>query len=249
MTKKYFEFNILKKYPELVQLYSKKPINVNINQVTKEERERIYKKVSNDIHCQFKVVKTCHQTHTSNVVIVDDSNINEYLDNVDGLITSLKGVALAITTADCQSIFLYDPINKVIANIHSGWKGTLECIVLNALNKMNKYYKSNPKDIIACISPSIDQCCFEVDEDVYLLFKEKFPYIEEYSQKKEINSSTIKYYIDTKLLNKKLLIDYGLKEENIEVSSICTKCNYNIYHSYRAEKDSAGRNLSIIAIK
>ena len=182
------------------------------------------------------------------MTILNNDNLNDEIEDCDCLITNLKGVALTLTTADCQNIFLYDPLNKVIANIHSGWKGTLNKIVLNALHSMQQNFNSKPEDIIACISPSIGQCCFEVDEDVYLLFKDTFPYIDQYTISKK-KDDKIKYYLDTKELNRYLLISHGLKPENIEVSEVCTKCQHDIYHSYRADKNEAGRNLSLIAIK
>lgn len=249
MQDKYYQFTILKKYPQIIQVYTKKPINVNLNQVTKKKRNTIYQTIAKDQNYQFKKIKSSYQTHSSNVVIINQENLDTEIIDCDALITNLKGVALTMTTADCQSIFLYDPINEVIANIHSGWKGTLNTIVLNTINLMQDKFNSNPQDIIACISPSIGKCCFEVDEDVYLLFKEKFPFIDDFTENKKINNSLIKYYIDTKELNKYLLIKAGLKEDNIEISTICTKCEYNTYHSYRASKNESGRNLSLIALK
>ena len=248
MDDKYYQFNILKKYPEIIELYTKKPINGNYLQITEEQLNKIHKTFSSDVNYKFKKIKTCTQTHSANVTILNNDNLNDEIEDCDCLITNLKGVALTLTTADCQNIFLYDPLNKVIANIHSGWKGTLNKIVLNALHSMQQNFNSKPEDIIACISPSIGQCCFEVDEDVYLLFKNTFPYIDQYTISKK-KDDKIKYYLDTKELNRYLLISHGLKPENIEVSEVCTKCQHDIYHSYRADKNEAGRNLSLIAIK
>ena len=76
------------------------------------------------------------QSHTSNVAVLtsnDKVGDAKFID-CDGIITNLKGKKLVIRTADCQSIFLYDPVKKVIGNIHSGWKGTLNGIVINAIN-------------------------------------------------------------------------------------------------------------------
>lgn len=249
MEEKYYMFKILKKYPEIIQMYSKKPININGNQISLEERENVFKEIESDFHYTFRKRKGCIQTHSANVCSVTEENLEEEFTDCDGLLTNRKGIALIIKTADCQSIFLYDSKHQVIGNIHSGWKGTLNTIVCKAIQKMQQEYASKPKDLIACISPSIGQCCFEVDLDVYQEFKKQFPYIDDYTRKGNKIEGKQKYYIDTKALNKKILMDMGIKEENIEISPSCTKCENHIYHSYRAEKDKAGRNMSLIAIK
>lgn len=241
---KYYMFDKLNEYDNILHLYSKKPINYNKNQKSSNELNDIILDIEKDFSYTFKVVKGTTQTHSNNVGVIDNDSLNKDFNNYDGLITNLEGVALIMKTADCQSIFLYDPINKVIGNIHSGWKGTLNKIAINAISIMKEKFNSNYKDIIVCISPSIRSCCFEVDEDVYSMFKNKFCYINEFVEKKNN-----KYYIDTINLNKKILKEIGIKEENIFDSGICTKCNSKIYHSYREDKDNSGRNLSLIVLK
>ena len=176
-------------------------------------------------------------------------SINSTFENVDGLITNLKGVALAISLADCQGILLYDPIKKVIGNIHSGWKGTFNKIIVKAINIMIYIYGSNPKDIIVYITPSIGKCCFEVDEELKNKFMINYHDIDNLISLGEIKDGKQKYYIDLLEINIKNLIDLGISRENIDVADICTKCNSNKFHSYRAEKEKSGRNISIICMK
>ena len=174
--------------------------------------------------------------------------INE-IENVDGLITNLKGITLGTYVADCQSILLYDTKNKVIGNIHSGWKGTLSRISTKAINIMVNKYNSSLEDIKVYISPSIHKCHFEVGEELKELFENEFEdiilsdliQIGEYKEEQ-------KYYIDTVKLNKRVLINLGIKESNISSSEICSVCNNNI-HSYRRDKPNDGRNLVLITIK
>ena len=120
-----------------------------------------------------------NQTHTNIVKVVKNvpngiSIEEDELKNVDGLVTNVKGVSLASVNADCILLLLYDPIKNVIANIHSGWKGTFGEISVNGINKMVDEYGCNPEDIIVCICPSIRKCHFEVDEDVKDLCVEIF---------------------------------------------------------------------------
>ena len=193
-----------------------------------------------------KIIKPV-QKHTSNVQIVDETNINNYFDNTDGLITNLKNVAIATSLADCQGILIYDQNKRVIGNVHSGWRGTLKRIVINAIHLMEEKFNSNPADIEIYICPSILKCCFEVDEDVEILFRNEFNdiNIDKFIETRN-KTKNQKFYIDTVGINRAILMKEGVKAENIITSNICTKCNSDKIHSYRADGKNAGRNLSII---
>ena len=71
-------------------------------------------------------------------------------------------------------LLFYDPVKRVIANTHSGWQGTFKEISVNTVNQMIQEYNSNPSDIICCMAPSISKEMFEVDEDLYQKFYDKF---------------------------------------------------------------------------
>ena len=144
---------------------------------------------------------------------------------------------------------LFDPIKKVIANVHSGWRGTLQRISIKAIEKMEKEYNCNPKDIICCICPSIRKCHFEVEKEVKDMFEEEFKSIIE---KNDIITETIsskKWTIDTVLINQVILEEKGLKKENIIDSKICSVCNSNLVHSFRVEKEGYGLETAIIELK
>ena len=238
----YIQFKRLLKYQDKIQhCYTLKPINYAKG--NKNNYKNLYKilKLDYDKHVQIK-----HQIHSNFVEIVNDKN-KEYT-NKDGLITNIKWVSLSLRFADCTPIYLYDPIKNVIANIHSGRRGTLQKIAIHAVKKMIKYYNSNPKDIIACIGPAIGKCHFEVDEDVNNLFMSTFSY-NNIIEKGEIKDWKQKYFIDTNLINRKLLEDIGLYTENIIESNICTVCNSQKTHSYRADKDKSWRSTGIIGLK
>lgn len=227
--------------------------NYNNNNCVKYQYNNCIKSQYNDLKnilginlTTSKIIKPV-QKHTINVQIVDETNINNYFDNTDGLITNLKNVALATSLADCQGILIYDPNKRVIGNVHSGWRGTLKRIVINAIHLMEEKFNSNPADIEIYICPSILKCCFEVDEDVDILFRNEFNdiNIDEFIETKD-KTKNQKFYIDTVGINKAVLVKEGIKQENIITSNICTKCNSDKIHSYRADGKNAGRNLSII---
>ena len=238
-------FDILDKY-NLVNFITDKSIDINYSKQNRDDIRNILQSMSD---YQFKKIISPRQTHTNNVVVIDEENIDSELQDVDGVITRLKGVALTIATADCQSIILYDKKNEVIGNIHSGWKGTLNKILGNAIKLMIEEYSSNVEDIIVCIGPSILECCFEVDKDVVDMFLNNFNDIDEFIKLGDIKEDKQKYYIDTIGINKKELINLGVLEGNVYLSNICTKCSSDDYYSYRAHGQDSGRNVTLVCMK
>lgn len=256
----YLQFRRLLEYPELVHAYTLKANDFDIagNDTIEEKKENVinnYIKLANELKFSYNHIIRPYQTHTDIVKCVTNSVSSisifpiEY-ENVDGLITNKSEVVFSLSYADCIPLFFYEPIKKVIGNIHSGWKGTLNKIGQKAVLKMIQEYDCNPKDIICCIGPSIRKCHFEVKEDVYEMFYEKFLYTGKIDsiihKKKDIED---KYYIDTVLINKIILEEVGLKEKNIIDSGLCTVCNARFMHSYRKVGEHAGRNTAIIGIK
>lgn len=239
------KFDILDKY-NLVNFITDKSVDINYS---KQSRDEIRGKLQGMSDYQFKKIISPRQTHTNNVVVINEDNLDYELQDVDGVITKLKGVALTIATADCQSIILYDKKNEVIGNIHSGWKGTLNKILSNGINLMIKEFSSNVEDIIVCIGPSIMGCCFEVDKDVVDMFTNNFDDIEEFIRLGEFKDGKQKYYIDTVGINKRELINLGILEENIYLSNVCTKCSSDTYYSYRVQGQDSGRNVTLVCMK
>jgi len=235
----------------ITNLFTLKPYNFRTGFISNDKIREDYNNIQETLNHDFiKIIKPI-QTHTSIVKKVDVSNIDETFNNVDGLITNMKNVALVTSLADCQGILLYDSVNKVIGNIHSGWKGTLYRIIANAVNLMIKEYECNPKNIEVYICPSILDCCFEVDSDVKDMFENKFRDIDiqSFITLGEIKDGKQKYFIDTVSINKQVLLSLGIKSENIISSNICSKCNHKIMHSHRAHGIESGRNIALICLK
>ena len=214
-----------------------------------------YKLLCNSINCNYKNLVKTNQEHTDCVKIVNrkikngepDFNLKEYY-STDGLITDKKDLILSTTNADCILLLFFDPVKKVIANTHSGWKGTLQRISVKTVEKMVEEYKCNPSDIICCICPSIRKCHFEVEKDVKDLFEKEFKDLENLNKIIEEKVPNDKWNIDTVLINQMILEKIGLKEENIIDSGICSVCNSDIIHSFRVEKEGYGLNTALIGL-
>ena len=164
------------------------------------------------------------QIHSNKVF--DITNIPKNYEG-DGLITNKSNIALVTKSKDCNSIFIIDTKNKIIGNIHSGWKGTLKSIITIAINKMKEKYNSVSKDIKIVFNPSIRECCFEVDNDVYDLF------IKKYKDKSYYKKISNKYHINLVKIIKDDAKKLGIKEENIIDNNICTLCNRKLFNSHR----------------
>ena len=256
----YIQFKKLLEYSDIItHAYTLKMDNVSfvtLNDIEMKNSINNYKKLCDVLKLDYVNIVKCSQTHTDNVLSVNrkinknipDINNLEYSD-VDGLITNKKNLILSTTNADCILFLLFDPVNRVIANVHSGWRGTLKEIVIKAVMKMHNEYNSSYKDIICCMSPSIRVCHFEVDKDVRNLFYEKFSYLNNINKIIISGNSAHKYYIDTVLLNRTLLLNLGLCDDNIVDSSICSVCNSDNINSYRVDGPNFNLSTAIIALK
>lgn len=238
------QFKRLLQYKNITHCYTLKE-NLNFRGVSPIKQESI-KSICNELNLDSSKFIMAEQDHTKNIAIIN--NGNESLEDIDGLITNKKGFVLASKSADCTSLLMYDPEKNAIASVHSGWRGTAKKIAVETVNKMKETYGSKPENIICCICPSIRKCHFEVDEDVKELFENTFKY-EGIIEKGRTDGEKQKYNIDTTKINKQMLKDCGLKEENIVDCGLCTVCNNDKFHSYRADKPNYGLNVGIIALK
>ena len=181
------------------------------------------------------------------------TNLFYKLRDIDGLLTNVKCAILATTFADCTPLFFYDPIKNVIGNIHSGWPGTTKKIGAKAVDMLVKQMGCNPKNILCFIGPHIRKECFLVNDDVKEIFENAFPDIcKKYNVIEETNLHNEKgkqYRIDTTLINKIMLKEKGILEENIFDCNLCTVCNKDMFHSRRVEGINYEVNTGIIYLK
>ena len=208
-----------------------------------------------EILCSAVGIKTenlvlSHQTHTNNVRIVTANDkgtgtIKPSFCDVDGLITNESGVALVTQYADCTPLLFCDPVKRVVATSHAGWRGTVKQIGKATVEKMVNEFGSNPKNIIAAIGPCIKECCYEVDDPVYSEFL-KIPYL----NLGEIFAArgNGKYMLNLVEANRQVLINSGILPENIDASDICTCCNHEDLHSHRATAGKRGNLAAIIEL-
>ena len=257
----YLQFRKLLEYPEIKHLYTlglkKDYRTVRANKEPLEDHEykqavQNYNKLCEKINESHIEIIQAGQTHSDHVKAIykkeeQDQEKIERSEDTDALITNQKDIILATTNADCILLLIFDPIQKVVANVHSGWRGTLQRISVKTIEKMKKEYNSNPEDIICCICPSIRKCHFEVDREVKDMFENEFKDIDTHDIIEETKKDE-KWNIDTVEINKIILQRQGLRKENIIDSKLCSVCNKDIIHSFRVEKEGYGVEVAMIKI-
>lgn len=226
----------------------------NNGNITDEEYKKAvsdYNSLCNALGLECNNIIKTKQSHTDSSKVVEfkktDGPDFETFNETDGLITNKENLILSTTNADCILILLFDPVKKVIANVHSGWKGTLQRISTKTVEKMKKEYGCEEKNIIACMCPSIRKCHFEVGDDIYESFYNEFRDINE--QEGIFEKINGKWHIDTILINRLILKNQGLTDENIIDSGLCSVCQKDHMHSFRVEKDDYKLNTAIISLK
>ena len=205
------------------------------------------------------------QTHTSNVRIVTEADAGkgvtrerDYTD-VDGLITDVPGLVLYTSHADCVPIYFYDPVRRVIALAHSGWKGTTARIGQVTIRKMQEIYGCRPQDIYTAIGPSICADCYEVSEDVAEAMRCCFsdrnsPCPEEKGQEELIPKILTrgrrpgKYQLDLWRACERILLESGIAQEHITVTNLCTCENSSELFSHRATDGKRGNQGAFLML-
>jgi len=180
----------------------------------------------------------------------------------DALITRKRGVALAISTADCVPLLFYDPVTQAIGVAHAGWRGTARGIAAATVAAMSEQLGARLTNIRAGVGPSIGPCCYEVSEEVRELFLGQRDFEDiptEASLRELIASSAVfeRLQLPTKEslrlnlweTNREQLLLAGLTPEHIELPDICTSCAKDRFFSHRAEEGRTGRFPAILALR
>lgn len=196
-------------------------------------------KILHHIDLDYKSINVTRQVHSNNIAIAHDHGVNFY-DDTDGLIGE-KGDVLVIKSADCLPVIVYDCVNKRIAAVHSGWKGTANSIVKEAIQKMMGL-GSITEDLKIYVGPHIQKNSFEVMDDVKDVFEKNFSYEDIIFKKDETH-----YLIDLGQVVKCDAMSLGVKEENIYISSVDTVTDQH-FHSYRRDKKDYGLMYTLVCI-
>lgn len=207
-----------------------------------------FKIICHSMGLNYRDLVFSHQVHKTNIRLVSNKDKGKGIlrprdySDMDGLITNIPGIPLVTFYADCVPLYFVDIEKKAIGLSHSGWRGTVARMGEKTINSMKDNFASDPKDIVAVIGPSICKDCYEVSEDVAYEFSKIFTkaQCQDILEEKKDN----KYQLDLWKANYHILIDAGVKLENIHISGVCTACNSDLLYSHRA---SGGKRGSLAA--
>lgn len=192
------------------------------------------------------------QVHSANIRVVTETDAGKGIVRerdyscVDGLVTNVPGLPLATLYADCVPLLFLDPVKRAVGCVHAGWRGTAASIGRRAVETMQQAYGSDPRDILACIAPSIGPCCYEVDTPLYTAFT-SIPDVDPAGLLTPAGEG--KYMLNLWETNRRILLSAGLLDEHITVAELCTCCHADIFHSHRATGGSRGSLAAVIALK
>jgi YfiH family protein len=178
-----------------------------------------------------------YQVHGDKVQLVWEAGRTE---GFDALVTNQPNVFIGVTVADCTPILIYDAKNQAVGAVHAGWRGTVAQIVSKTLQTMQQAYDTQPAHCYAYVGTCIDECSFEVGEEVAEQFEGNF---------KRFDTTLEKYLIDLKKANVAQLEACGVPTSQIEISPYSTVTHNEDYFSYRLEKGQTGRMLAVIGVK
>ncbi len=190
------------------------------------------------------------QTHSCNVHLVGiqdrgagSLSRDDAIPNTDALITNQSHTCIAVQVADCVPVLIFDTVEKIIAVVHTGWRGTAQNILSETFLKMKNHFNSNPSNIIAAIGPSIQECCYEVKDDVYQAFNSW-----NHHKNEIFKYHNKKLYLNLQQANRIILINEGVLPQNIEISPFCTFCNPNLFFSSRYNLGNTGRFVAAMML-
>jgi YfiH family protein len=158
------------------------------------------------------------------------------IPEVDMLITAQPNLGLLIKQADCQAVMLYDPVRRVVANVHCGWRGQVSNILGQAVRCLEQRCGSRPGDLYAAVGPSLGPCCAE-----FRHFRREFPpHLWTYQVRPT--------FFDLWALSRDQLQAAGLTPARIDLADLCTRCRGEEFFSYRRE-GLTGRQGAVIALR
>jgi polyphenol oxidase len=236
---------IFSEFPEITFGFSTKiglnreaPYFFNMSLTGSDKREIVIENRTaffNYLGLKYDEVVLQRQIHSDIITYVNKSG---EVGESDALFTDKIDIGIAISSADCTPVFIYDKKNKIIAGVHSGWKGTEKKIVQKTVSKLFNEFKSSPENLIVYMGPSISQKNYEVGAEVSAGFNNKY-----------FEPKGDKFLLDVPAANYDMLIETGIPENNIEKSNLCTYEMKDLLQSYRRDGTYSGRALGIIVLR
>ncbi|MEX2104947.1 MAG: peptidoglycan editing factor PgeF [Bacilli bacterium] len=212
-------------------------------------------KLCQQLSIPFESWTSAEQIHGATIYEVEHKhrgkgslNREEAIQDTDGLVTKHPGVLLTAYYADCVPLYFIDPVNRIVGLAHAGWKGTVQEIATKMVDHFQHVHHSSPEHLHVAIGPAIGGCCYEVNGTVMDAVKQ-LPITFNDEMVVPVQNHREHYNLNLKLVNRELLIHYGINPAHILTSDWCTKCHNHFFYSYRNEFGKTGRHCAWMAIK
>jgi polyphenol oxidase len=185
---------------------------------------------SADIPALFGNLATLKQVHSASCVAAEGRAGR--LGEGDALLENTPGSVVAVRTADCIPILLVDTRRRAVAAVHAGWRGTVARIAQHGVDGMRERFGTEAGGLQAAIGPGIGKCCYEVGPEVAAQFGERG-----------------RAHLDLAEANRRQLVEAGMGAGRIYTANLCTMCLAEEFHSFRRDKEAAGRLYSFVGIR
>jgi YfiH family protein len=247
----YYQFEHLAAFPEIQHGifargggHSRTPFHqLNVSFAVGDDPEDVERNRQRVAGCmQGKALVFIRQVHGNTVRVIDGRqgpapvSDAEAVPVGDAMVTDRGEQLLAVSVADCQPVLLFDPLRRVVANIHSGWRGSVANVAGRTLQVMRERFGCSARDVLAGVGPSLGPCCAE-----FVNYRDEIPR-EFWDYRRD------SVYFDFWAVTRDQLIAAGVPAEHIQTSGLCTKCHTDRFFSYRGE-GRTGRFPAVIGIR
>ena len=162
----------------------------------------------------------------------------------DGLATARVGDVLAAFAADCIPLLFADPVRRVVAAAHAGWRGTVANMAAKMVRTLTDAYGADPATVRVALGPSIGPCCFEVGPEVARAFEDALPGVPGI-----VVDGARKQHVDLRTATREFLFRAGVAPEHIDASPPCTCCHPERFFSYRRDGTDTGVHMGFIGLE
>jgi hypothetical protein len=235
---------MLIQHPRVISDFSRKPLNMSLVYGDSTDTLANRREFLGALGIPYMDLVCAKQAHSNHVEYVTAAyrgrgavSYGSAVIDTDAFITDVPGVPVAVLTADCLSLFVYDPKRHALGLIHAGWKSTHKQIVREAVALMRRRFQSWPGDLLVHLGPCIRSCCFEVGKE----FKDMF--------NRGLALRGRKYFLDLVAVNTAELAEAGVPSGNITDSGYCTACHTGSLFSFRREGSACGRMMSVMMLR
>jgi hypothetical protein len=177
------------------------------------------------------------QVHGHRVRVIDDRPAGDSaaLPEADAMLTDRAGKFLVVQVADCQPILIFDPVRRVVANVHCGWRGSVADVAGRTVAALHGRFGCAPQDLLVGIGPSLGPCCAE-----FVNYRAEIP-----NRFWDYRRDSVCF--DFWAMTRDQLIAAGVAADHIEISGLCTRCDTERFFSYRTHQRT-GRFPAVIGL-